>query len=847
MLHVALANIRTYARRYIAVVLAVAIGTAFLAATLAVSSSTRATLKNSLGDSYKNADLVAFYDWQIDNEISSEETSDETSEESHELTFEQLNDLRAMPEIQTAYGIAVTYSELRTGDNGYGVLVQPVSAEQKLGGMELLEGRAPLNSDELILDDDHAEKMGVSVGDTVALNDPESNVRNMKIVGIQKTSTNPQYASYGIVGMEETAWKKFAGESNMLDAIVVNAEGSVSAAQQTMQEYFTSKKMPAIAVLTADEKVMKDVSSMTDGTDHLTVLLLVFALVALVVTGLVVVNTFSVVVAQRTRELALLRTLGAKRKQISNSVLLEALVIGVIASVIGVALAIALLAGLIQLVHVFVPAMSFATLAVNPVGIIVPIVVGILMTVIAASVPARRAMMLAPLAALRPFDAASVKNRAGKIRIVFGALLALAGTALLIFGAINGNLLVAFGGGLLSFPGILMLASLFVPASVFGIGKVLAGRSVAGRLAALNAVRNPGRTTATATALLIGVTLVSMIMVGGQTAKASLNNSIAAEFPVDLMVDMYDKAPDEAKAQKLSQEIGNLDGVSESAPFLVQTVTDDSALADEEYGYTVLAIDPADLSRVALDPSIIPADGEITLTRDNIAEGQTTVEIGGKTLKIKSTKASVYSGFITTNTLKDLKVLKNDWAQAYSGVVVKVDPKLSNSGITELIKEVADAANVESYMVDGGVVMKAMFSQIIDVLLTIVSALLAVAVLIALIGVANTLSLSVLERTRENSLLRALGLKKKQLRSMLAVEAVLIGGVASLLGLVLGTIYGLLGARSALGSMGNMTYEIPWLYLGLVLLVSIAAALLASVTPGRRAAKLSPVEGLAAE
>lgn len=150
-------------------------------------------------------------------------------------------------------------------------------------------------------------------------------------------------------------------------------------------------------------------------------------------------------------------------------------------------------------------------------------------------------------------------------------------------------------------------------------------------------------------------------------------------------------------------------------------------------------------------------------------------------------------------------------------------------------------------MISGGVVMKSMFSQVIDVLLAIVSALLAVAVLIALIGVANTLSLSVLERTRENSLLRALGLKKKQLRSMLATEAVLIGGVAALLGLVLGVAYGLLGARSALSSMGAMTYEIPWWQLALVLLISIVAALLASVTPGRRAAKLSPVEGLAVE
>jgi len=179
--------------------------------------------------------------------------------------------------------------------------------------------------------------------------------------------------------------------------------------------------------------------------------------------------------------------------------------------------------------------------------------------------------------------------------------------------------------------------------------------------------------------------------------------------------------------------------------------------------------------------------------------------------------------------------------------MLKVDDNLSSGQITDLISEITNIAKVDSYMVDGGIVQNAMFSQVIDVLLTIVSALLAVAVLIALIGVANTLSLSVLERTRENSLLRALGLKKKQLRAMLAQEAVLIGGVAALLGLVLGVAYGLLGAQSALSSMGDMSYEIPWLQLSIVLVVSIVAALLASVTPGRRASKLSPVEGLAAE
>lgn len=831
MLHVALSNIKTYARRYIAVVLAVAIGTAFLAATLAVNSSTQATLKNSLGDSYKNADLVAYWD----------PSPSADPDESTELTAKEINGVRELSGVSTAYGLGFAYGQLHTADNGYTVQIQPVDPNQGLGGMELLEGRAPLANNEMTIDDSHAEDMGISIGDVVALSDDQGKTQNIKVVGIQRSSANPQTSAYALAGMSEKAWNHFAGDGAVFRDVVINADGPIDAVRQELQDYFADQKKKDIAVVSADQKVIDEVAQLTGGTDQLSVILVIFALIALVVTGLVVVNTFSVVIAQRTRELALLRTLGAKRKQIRSSVLIEALVIGIVASVIGVLLAIALMAGLIQLLHTLVPAMSYATLAMTPIGLAIPIVVGILMTVVAASLPARRAMKLAPLAALRPFDSASVKNRAGIVRIVFGAILALIGIALLVFGAIKGNLIVAFLGGLVSFPGILMLASLFVPSSVAGIGKAIAGKSTSRRLAALNAVRNPGRTTATATALLIGVTLVSMIMVGGQTAKASLNNSVAAEYPVDMMVSFYDGATNQAKAEKLAKQIDDVDGVSATSIF-TSAYADMELSKGELVNMQLLAVDPDQYAKTVLDQKVVPKDGELILSQWET--DQKTIEVAGTSLKVKESGALLSGNLITNETFKSLGIKDPD---SYTGIIVKVDSAVAGSQINDLVTEISDITGVESSMIDGGVVMKSMFTQIIDVLLTIVSALLAVAVLIALIGVANTLSLSVLERTRENSLLRALGLKKKQLRSMLATEAVLIGGVAALLGMILGVAYGLLGAQSALASMGTLTYSIPWWQLAAVLAISVIAALLASITPGRRAAKLSPVEGLATE
>ncbi|MGO2777966.1 ABC transporter permease [Glutamicibacter arilaitensis] len=831
MLHVALSNIKTYARRYIAVILAVAIGTAFLAATLSVNSSTQATLKNSLGDAYKNADLVAYPDWDL-----ASDGQDLTA-----LSLKDVKEVQNLSAVTTAYGLGYVDGLLRTADDSYGVSMQPVDPDQGLGGMELLEGRAPQGSNEIIIDAAHAKDMGTSIGDVVALENGAASAENYTIVGIQRSTTNPRTSAYALAGMSEQAWKHFAGEQPLISEIVVNTDGAEAALQEQLEKLFADKKMTDIAVMSADEKVLNEVAQLTGGTDQLSVILLVFALIALVVTGLVVVNTFAVVIAQRTRELALLRILGAKRKQIRSSVLIEALVIGILASILGVLLAVVLMFGLIQLLHVLVPEMSYATLALTPQGLAIPILVGVLMTVIAASLPARRAMKLAPLAALRPFDAASVKNRAGKARIIFGILFLLAGASLLAYGAFKGDLIIAFLGGLVSFPGILMLASLFVPSSVSGIGKAVAGKSTAGKLAALNAVRNPGRTTATATALLIGVTLVSMIMVGGQTAKASLNNAVAAEFPVDMMVSFYDRKVSDSEIKSMLEKIGEVEGITAGSSF-TSAYADVDMGTGEIYNSEIMSVDPEGFAEVALDPDIVPADGEIVYVLSN--PENPTVKIGDQTLKVKKTEAMLSGNIVTEQTFDKLEV---EEANQYTGILLKVDSDVRASAVNDLVTKISAITGVESSMINGGLVMKSMFSQIIDVLLMIVSALLAVAVLIALIGVANTLSLSILERTRENSLLRALGLKKKQLRGMLATEAVLIGGVAALLGLVLGVVYGLLGARSALVSMGEMTYEIPWLQLALVLLISIVAALLASVTPGRRAAKLSPVEGLAVE
>ena len=829
MLHVALANIKTYARRYIAAILAVAIGTAFLGASLAVDSSTRATLKNSMGEYYQNSDVVAFRD------VNKSEYGASTD---RPLSMQVLEDLRDLDEVKTAYGSSSYVLSVRTDQDLHNAWITAIAPDHRFSGMTVIEGRAPMSEIEATIDARFAEQTALAIGDQIAIESgiDGSELQEMRIVGLTAATNDPFKSSMMQLGVSEQSWEYLLGEDAEFDEIMVNGTGDLAETRAVLERALAEYSVQSASVLSADEKIMADVANLTGGTDQLTVVLLIFALVALVVTGLVVMNTFAVVIAQRTRELALLRTLGAKRQQIRSSVLIEALLIGVLASVIGVLAAIGLMAGLVKLLQVLVPEMSYATLGLDWKAVLVPLAVGIVMTIIAAWVPARRAMKLAPLAALRPFDAASVRNRSGKIRIVFGALLTIAGMSALIAGAILESLPIAFLGGLLSFPGILMMASLFIPSSVYGIGRLFAGNRVSAKLAALNSVRNPARTTATATALLIGVTLVSMIMVGGQSAKTTLNQGISEEYPVDMVV--QDKPLTPAQIAQLQA----IDGIAAVAPY-------ESALVDIEMveGETdttnIQLVDPEELRGVLLDESVVPRDGELLYTGWQATEG-TTALVNGQQVQLRVSSASYLSTMLTEATAVELG-LTNDGING--GAMLKLNEGLSNAQVSEIVDRISSTLDIESATIYGGVIESMMFSQIIDVLLMIVSGLLAVAVLIALIGVANTLSLSVLERTRENALLRALGLKKKQLRSMLAVEAVLIGGVAALLGLILGTVYGMFGAYSTLAAVGQVRLEIPWLQLALVIGVSIIAALLASLTPSRRAARLSPVAGLATE
>lgn len=835
MLQVALSQLKTHSRRFIAITLAVLLAVAFLSATLMVNASTKASLKASIGQAYASADLVV------------------SPPGFEPLTAAAAAKVASSPVVAESYAQRSVYVESNLGASSVASFIRNMPDSASLEPVKLLSGSWPSADGEVAVDSVTAARNSLAVGGKVTLTGQPAPAGDSGGSGDAGAGKAPELTATvsGITAASNepnaSGMAQFVGTAAAVDrlslpdagygVITVKLAPGVSLAD-AKTSLAGAVGQAADTVLTPDEKTTQKVASFTDGQDQLTIVLLAFAAVALLVAALVVSNTFSVLVAQRTRELALLRCVGASRSQVSRSVIVEALVVGFIASVLGVLAATGTMALVLTLLSQN-PDFSFATLAVPPSAIIAGIVVGTLLTVLAALVPARAATRVAPLAALRPADDLSVHNSGGRVRLTIGVVLLLAGGAGLVYGGISSQLLVALPSGALSFVGFLMAASLFVPKLVSLAGTLAAPAGVPGKMAAANAVRNPRRTTATASALLIGVTLVTMMMTGAATARHAFDTELDAHYPVDITAETLPGDP-EISAAAVAKAAA-LPGVKHIARLQLVGVVTAGDTQIPAYG-----ISDADATALLANPANRPTRTSAVLPA-SIKATTASLAAGSQSTNVTATPATTdgYSALVSLDAFPPLAADDPLRAQTVAPLWISVDQSLDTNALMDLRSKLASALGVNEFQVSGAVLEKAMFNQVIDMLLLVVTGLLAVAVFIALIGVANTLSLSVLERTRENSLLRALGLTRGQLRGMLALEALLIAGVAAIIGSALGAVYGWAGAQSALGTFADVTAVIPWGQILAVVGVAAVAGLLASVVPAHRAAKLSPVEGLA--
>lgn len=841
MLRLTLAQMRRSAGRLAAAAVAIAIGTAFLAATLVAGNVLQRTGYDSVTASFGDADLVV----------------------TDGAAVQDVDTVRDVPGVVAADPLLLGGAELSHGTRITYQMLLAQPGDERLASVVAQTGRVPASANEVALPATTLDRLDAEVGDTLGVrwsapaDDGEwtEHEGTVTVVGLAEDPAGA-WSAYGGAGLATTRdvleWSGEAGEDSVPAQILVVTDGS----SQVQDD--VAAALADADVLTKREAAEKAVEQLTGSGNALVMVVLGFAAVALLVAALVIANTFQVLVAQRARTLALLRCVGAVKRQLRLSVLFEASVLGVAASVAGLVLGLGLAqVALAVLARADTGTPLPSTITVTPAVVLVPLLVGTLVTAAASLVPAREATRVSPVAALRPVDAPSVGARGGRVRLVLSLLLLLGGAAGLVLSVASSAaeagepvLLLGVGvlGGALSFVGVLLGAVFWIPRVVSLVGSALATTGTSARLAAANTVRNPRRTATTSTALLIGVTLVVLMSTGAASARSSITAGLEDHYPVDVAISAVGGAGDESVPASVVADVADVPGVEQvvevpSAPVLLDDGT-----------YVVLrAADPAEAATVLRDADALDAleDGALVVPAaraEMVPEGGTSVQaVGsdGDTVGDATTLRAVHSSLggvdavVTPDTLRALvgeAPVQTLW--------VRLDAD-ADAGTTALA--INDALGSDALLVESAGAERQQYENLIDDLLAVVVGLLGVAVVIAVVGVANTLSLSVIERRRESATLRAIGMSRRQLRWMLAYEGMLIAGIGAVLGAVLGLLYGWSGAAIILAGMGELQLAFPWDDLLIVLVVALGAGLLASVLPGRSAARTSPVAALAVD
>ncbi|MCT2593013.1 ABC transporter permease [Streptomyces sp. N2-109] len=733
--------------------------------------------------------------------------------------------------------------------------------------MEITSGHSPRGPTEVMLDADTADKHDLKLGDeirTIAV----TGDRTAKISGIATFKvTNPGAA---IVYFDtETAQKFLLGATGVYTNVAVTAESGVS--HEVLKKNVTGQLGGAGAFKyeTQQEAAEANADDLGSFLDVMKYAMLGFAGIAFLVGIFLIVNTFSMLVAQRTREIGLMRAIGSSRKQINRSVLFEAVMLGVIGSVLGVAAGVGLAVGLMQLMGMVGMELDTSELTVKATTPVIGLVLGIVVTVLAAYLPARRAGKVSPMAALRDSGISS-DGRAGRIRAAIGLLLT-AGGGLALVAASQAD--EASAGASMLGLGVLLTLVGFVVVGPLLAGFVVRGLSVVvlrmfgsvGRLAERNALRNPRRTGATGAALMIGLALVACLSVVGSSMVASATDELDKSVGADFIVQSDNGQPITPAAAKKMQQMtktGELEHVSEYKIVDSQIRTESGKLTDAEdvtaasptyaqdlrvevvegklsdaYGENSMSIDEefAKQYKVGLGDELTVAfkkgkrvDGKgVPLTVKAITSSETVVDNGAFYLSIATAERLVPADQMPLNQIMFGKAKDGQAEAAYTALKQQLDPYPQY--------KVRDQADFKQTLKDQ-----------IGALLNIVYGLLALAIIVAVLGVVNTLALSVVERTREIGLMRAIGLSRRQLRRMIRLESVVIALFGALLGLGLGMGWGAT-AQKLLALEGLKVLEIPWPTILIVFAGSAVVGLVAALVPAFRAGRMNVLNAIATD
>jgi putative ABC transport system permease protein len=711
-----------------------------------------------------------------------------------------------------------------------------------------VSGHAPTAPDEIVIDRASARDARYKPGDTVRVLTDSGSAR-YTVAGVATYGSDDDAGGAGVVAFTPATAAKVLGAPGRVDS--VRAVGTAGVTQSELAarvraavDSDQAAQHAGVEVITGKTAVDAARTESQRGISFMSTFLLVFAVVALIVGGFVIFNAFSITVAQRTRETAMLRAIGSSRKQVLRMVVAEAVAVGVVASAIGTVLGIGLAHGLSALLASFGVELPGGATVVASRSIIVAMVVGTVVTVLAAYLPARRASKVAPIAALR--DVSVDSSGHSRRRAVIGTVLTGLGAALLVTGAGSGAAAPIGVGALAVFAGVVVLGPVVGPRFVRIVGApVAAFRGMTGVLARDNAARNPKRTAATASALMIGVALVVLISVFATSARSSIDANIDSHLRSDWVI-----AP--LQQDGLSPTVAQaVDALPETASVTTFRSTPVTIHGD---AVQVTGIDPAnveqhldvDVKAGAVNALRAHQIGVLqrTATKNHLHVGDDVTMTFAETGTQHFTVGMIYGlqNPLGEYTMSDQAFAANVARVTDQAVFVTNTPGVSESAARTAIEGALAATPTARLHTPAE--FKADIAGQIDKLLNLIYVLLFLAVVIALFGIANTLALSVVERRRELGLLRAVGMQRRQVRSSVRWEAVLIALLGTAVGTALGLGFGWALVK-AMGSQGIDQLAIPAARLVVIGVAAALAAVMAAAIPARRAARLDALEAIA--
>jgi putative ABC transport system permease protein len=824
--------------------LAIVLGVTFVTGTLILGDTLNNTFNNLIGTAYQH---VSF-------EIRGKAVLNESGPAAVQGTTDRkpvpqsiATEVGRVPGVAFVHGSVQGYAQFldrdgnAIGGGGGSTLGFSFDPNQKLSPYRLVEGRAPTTADDVVMDKATATKHDFAIGDRVLMNLPDR-AQTFTITGIVTFGNDNNLAGVTLAGFDlQTAQSIFNSRGHYDTINVLAAPG----ADDVKLQLAIAKLLPPGVEFVSGQTVANELSSAVDNSlGFISTVLLIFAAIALFVGAFTIFNTFSITVGQRTRELALLRVIGASRAQVFRSVLAEAALTGVVASLIGLGFGVLAALGLKALLKAFGIELPSAPLVFEARTVVVAIAVGVGVTVISAIVPARRAVRIAPVAALVE-DGGEVAEIVRRRRVIAGIAVAALGLVAVVAGLAKPTVALVGLGAVLVFIAVAMLVPVVARPLSGALGRPLAWLlGTPGKLGRENSMRNPRRTAQTAGALMIGLALVSTIAVLGASLSTSAKNSVDSAISADYIV-----TGSGGFSKSVAPAVSRLPGVATTTTIYQGQFEFDGSLS------TLVAATPAHLpSTVTLNVTSgtgAPAMAAGRLLVDTNTARANDLHVGSVArVKFAQTGSSTMTigGIYKPNPLVGSFVVGAGFFLSHFdnplpiGVLLSIAPGAPDLG-PALNRVLTPYANV-------GYKTRAQFEQSqqnkINQELGLVYVLLALAVLVALIGIVNTLMLSVFERTREIGLLRAVGMKRRQVRAMIRSESVIVALFGAVVGIVIGAGLGVALASSLRDNgVTNIALPIPSL-IGFVILAGVLG-LIAATWPARRAANLDILGAIATE